>query len=260
MNIIVTCFVAKAWNKDSNNNSNTESNIFTLRWFTPATELVLCGHATLAAARAVFNNLLPKSANCVKFQTKFNGIVEAYTDSSQQTISLNFPLNDCRPFDRKVNPWVEEIVKYTLGPQSAHLIEEIQYSSGTKKLLIRLKDSPQYQTIIYEIKPNFEKLLSIDSNGLVRGVIVTQKSESVHFVSRYFAPWNGINEDPVTGSAHTVLAPYWKTQYEKSGAKLDMLIGQQCSQRGGTVFCRIVEDRVQLSGKTRTFVSGIITL
>ena len=260
MNISETAFVANAWTKGSNETTNQ----FTLRWFTPKNEVNLCGHATLASAKVVFDRLHKHSenkSNEIQFKTKFKGTLKAVLNSSENTITLDFPLNDCESVDRKTNPWVEDIIEQTLGPElSEDIVQEVEYSKGTKKLLIKLKDSTESEKIISRVEPNFEKLLKIQTKGLVRGVIVTQKGQRVHFLSRYFSPWNGINEDPVCGSAHTVLAPYWKRQLETSHNHIDQLIGQQCSLRGGTVFCRIVGDRVLMSGKTRTVVNGVLKL
>ena len=75
-----------------------------------------------------------------------------------------------------------------------------------------------------------------------------------------FAPWFGINEDPVTGAAHTVLAPFWNRHYKKNGIEFRELVGEQCSRRGGTVVCKLIGDRVQLIGRTKTTVSGVLKL
>jgi PhzF family phenazine biosynthesis protein len=258
MNISETAFVANAWTKGT----PVEPNRYTLRWFTPTNEVELCGHATLASARAVFDRELKNSTNnTIKFETKYKGLLEAVVNSSLNIITLNFPVNDCQPLDTGSNPWVSDVIKHTLGPNlSPDLIVGVEYSSGTKKVVLRMKDTPESDGVIYQVVPNIDELLKIDSNGLCRGVCVTQKAESVHFLSRYFSPWNGIVEDPVTGALHTALAPYWKREYSKIGVQLKQLIGKQCSSRGGVIICEIIGDRVQLSGSTTPVVSGVLTL
>ncbi|XP_054162460.1 phenazine biosynthesis-like domain-containing protein [Oppia nitens] len=254
MNLSETAFVAKSWTKSL----NVSPNNYTLRWFTPTNEVDLCGHATLATACVIFNEILKNSnENIIKFETKFKGYLNAIY-SGNGLITLNFPVNDSKPLTGY--QWIPDIIRYTLGPHlSDKSVEEVEYSSGTKKILLRLKDSLQSE-IIHKVVPNFAELLNIDTNGMVRGIIVTKKSERVHFLSRYFSPWNGINEDPVTGSAHTVLTPYWLRQYNKVGTELDQLIGHQCSRRGGIIYCRLAEDRVKLSGNTKIVVSAQINV
>lgn len=201
MNISETAFVAKGWLRSSSKDSLSH---YTLRWFTPTDEVELCGHATLATASVLFDrmektlNSAENKINKLTFETKFKGILEAMIDWTTKSIYLNFPTNDCSPLEKSHNSWIEDIAKNTLGPQlSSSYLQDIQYSSGAKKLLLRLKDSPESDKLIYKVMPNFDKLSKVNTNGLVRGVIVTQKSdniERVHFLSRYFAPWVGVNE------------------------------------------------------------------
>jgi PhzF family phenazine biosynthesis protein len=288
MNISETAFVAKGWLRSSPKDSLSH---YTLRWFTPTDEVELCGHATLATASVLFDrmeqtsNSAENKINKLSFETKFKGTLEAMIDWTTKSISLNFPTNDCSPLEKSNNSWIEDIAKNTLGPQlNSSYLQDIQYSSGTKNLLLRLKDSPESDKLIYKVMPNFDKLTKVNTNGLVQGVIVTQKSDNikrVHFLSRYFAPWVGINEgkyfeqkiftrnmiisfltkDPVTGSAHTVLTPYWKRQYDEYGiATNGELIGEQCSLRKGTVFCKLLGERVQLTGKSRIVFIGEMSI
>ena len=255
MNLVTICFVAKAWNKDS----NIENKTFTLRWFTPTTELLLCGHATLAAARAVFDNLLQETDYSIRFHTKFKGIVEARTNSNRQTIALDFPSNDCKPIDLKTNPLIENIIRNILGKDlTLNQVKEIEICKEIKYLLVCLEDGDD---LIFKVSPNFSQLLQIPNNSLVNLVIVTQRPKdqaNINFNSRVFAPWLGVNEDPVCGSAHTVLAPFWKRQNEKSGLQSDKLVGKHCSKRGGIVICKVFGQRVQLSGQVKTVVKGIL--
>ena len=255
MNLSETAFVTKGWNKDT----KTEETRFTLRWFTPTKEVELCGHATLASSRAIFDVFSKEKSSkssVIRFDTKFKGIISARL--AQELLTIDFPLNESQPMD-KTQSWIEAIVRFTIGLKlNQEVVQEIEFSKVTQKLLLRLKDVSNPEETIRLVSPDFDKLMTIDTNDMVRGVIVTIRSDQVHFLSRYFTPWNGINEDPVTGAAHTVLAPYWKKQFEMMGTEVQELIGYQCSQRGGTVVCRIEGERVHLSGKTRPFLSGII--
>lgn len=190
-----TAFVSKHWRDQPN-----DCDDFLIRWFTPQTEVILCGHATLATSYVLFNGLSMWNVSRdkpLRFQTRFDS--ELQTTVQDQHIVLNFPLNDCSSIDAT---WINSIKEAVVHKNVDHIID-VQYSSGAKKLLFRLKDSDS----ILDIKPDFQKLGKIDTNDVVRGLIVTQKgdinAEGVHFKSRYFAPWVGINEDPVTGSAHT---------------------------------------------------------
>lgn len=257
MNLSETAFVAKRWNKDS----ETDDNRFTLRWFTPSQEVELCGHATLATAHAIFNSIASSSSpepKLIRFDTKFKGIITARSEDNR--LIIDFPLNDSQPLDR-THDWINSILRLTLGSHiSEEAVKEIEYSETTKKLLVRLNDVSNPERLIREVSPDFEHLMAVETNNMIRGIIVTVKGEEFHFLSRYFAPWNGINEDPVTGAAHTVLAPFWKRQYQAMGITIEELVGHQCSQRGGVVDCRIDGDRVHLSGTARIFLSGTIDI
>ena len=107
------------------------------------------------------------------------------------------------------------------------------------------------EAIIKKITPDFEKLMQLES----RGLIISSKSTSFDFVSRFFAPQSGINEDPVTGSAHTVLTPYWAKRLGK-----DKMIGFQYSERGGELQCWLKKDRVMIGGATARYMDGTIRL
>ena len=257
MNLSETAFVANAWTKGSKQANNT----FTLRWFTPTIEIELCGHATIAAARALFDSHLKGSDNTIKFETKFKGTLEAIR-FTENDFSIDLPLNDCKPIDRNKNLWIEDIIENTLGSEvTQNDIKSVELSEETKYLLIGLKDS--VEDLISKVSPDFDKLLRIDTKDTVKAVFVTQRpkdDKSIHFYSRFFAPWLGVNEDPVTGSAHTVLAPYWMRQYKQNGLEIKELIGKQCSKRGGIVCCRIDGDRVHLRGTTRIVVTGKLNL
>jgi len=243
MNISETCYVTK-----DPGHSFTENEKFGLRWFTPTNEVPLCGHATLAAAAVLFK--ISKNKNKIlKFQT-LSGELKA--ESRGDKIVLDFPLNCPKSVDDD-NTLSGLVAAATCGLHH----QEVLLCPTTKKLLIRLKDGVT-RAELESLSPDISLLESLERTGRVKGVILTVRSqdEAYHFLSRYFAPWNGIPEDPVTGSAHTVLAPYWG-QVMRS----ESLVARQCSARGGDLTCTIINsNRVQIAGEAVIVVSGIINL
>lgn len=245
---------------------------YTLRWFTPTSEVELCGHATLTSAFVLFermkqDNKINEHSRQTKiaFQSKYKDIFEAIMDWTTKIITLNFPSNAPQKIHKSEYPWIDEIVSNTLGGKlTLDQVQDVYYSSGVKYLLIRLQDNSSLNDErIRKVSPNFEQLLKIDTNGLVKAIMITEKGnfikDNVHFYSRFFAPWYGVNDDPVTGSAHTVLAPYWKNQFESHRnyhMKDQVLIGKQSSSRGGLIHCVVCVDRVNLSGKAKIIIKG----
>ena len=217
---------------------------FKLRWFTPTCEVPLCGHATLATAAILFNEL-GNTNNLIDFKT-LSGLLKA--SRSGEYITLDFPLAPCAPED--VTP-LQELLKHTIGDLP---FSDIQYSSIREKLLVRLSNSVGRRKLEH-LKPNTGGMLQAPNQGTgkVKGVIVTVKgSDGYDFFSRYFAPWVGIPEDPVTGSAHTVLASYWSQQLGKKE-----MVAMQCSPRGGELRVTVGEaGRVYLAGKACIVVKG----
>jgi PhzF family phenazine biosynthesis protein len=208
---------------------------YKLRWFSPKREVLLCGHATLATAYVLFNELGVK-AETISFQT-LSGVLLAKKVSGG--ICLDFPRND---------PLEIEPPRTLLKALGLSRCKEILYSETNQKLLVRLDNQEQ----VLEIQPDFNALLSMENKLGWRGVIVTSTgSEPYDFISRYFAPWMGVNEDPVTGSAHTVLAPYWMRQLGKRKMR-----AYQASERGGELLVEIVGDRVYITGGAVTVVRG----
>ena len=275
MNLSETAFVARRWGH--NDSSKDDDKNFTLRWFTPETEVPLCGHATLASAAVIFHRMknslkvlgvdkkqeLDESTS-IHFRTRFKGILSASMDWSTGRISLDFPTAVPRPINPSTYPPLDPIVKAVLSNISrsgseTHEIESIFYSPETKKLLIRLKGSVSSmddlnQSLLMSLKPDFHGMIAVPDNDLIRGVIVTIKGSDngINFYSRYFAPWVGINEDPVTGSAHTVLIPFWFKQYPG----LRILWAMQSSKRGGHLFCRMDGERVYIEGAAKLLIEG----
>ena len=205
---------------------------FNIRWFTPITEVPLCGHATLASAFVVFNCLeWPK--NIVRFQSLRSGVLPVTRNGD--LLEMDFP---ARPAGR-------ERVPRRLADALHHSPTEVL---GTAEhLLVVLEDEPA----VKELKPDFPLLMQVER----RDIIVSAAGEKCDFVSRFFAPHLGIQEDPVTGSAHCVLVPYWAKRLGKK-----RLHARQVSKRGGELFCEDRGDRVTIGGKAVLYLEGVITI
>lgn len=209
-----------------------KADLFSLRWFTPRVEVELCGHATLSAAHVLWETGTVPPGETIRFST-LSGVLGARR--VKDVIELDFPASGLLPAQLPAG------VIAAVG--GAPVFSAV---SGEKWLL-------EYGTEaeILGLKPDFHSLTRIKG----RGLIVTSRSDraEVDFVSRYFAPWIGINEDPVTGSAHTVLGPYW-------GAKLGKqeMIAHQVSTRGGVIRVRLADERVLIGGKAVTVVRGTL--
>ena len=223
-----------------------DSSDFKLRWFTPQCEVSLCGHATLATAAAVFH-VLGNPNEQLRFQTK-SGLLRATRDGDN--ITLDFPLNPCTPEDPSP---LQELIKLTVGGLP---LADVQYSASMGKLLLRLSDATS-KSELEALNPDTPAMMGAHK-GTIKGVIVTVKgSGDYDFFSRYFAPWVGIPEDPVTGAAHTVLASYWSSELGKSE-----MLARQCSKRGGDVRVTVGREpgRVYLAGKAYIVMQGKLYL
>lgn len=209
---------------------------FRLRWFTPQVEVKLCGHATLATSHLLFH-ILNIDSNSVIYETLSGDLIAS---KKEDGVILDFPMHE--PEIIKSFPSLLDALGITTAKVFA-------YSKGVTDILIEL-DSKE---IVSDLKPNFEQLKQLSLDLEIRGVIVTAiGGENYDFISRFFAPWVGINEDPVTGSAHTILAPYWAKKLGKKEMK-----GYQMSQRGGEITVKILENnRVQLIGKSILILKG----
>tara|TARA_B100000315_G_scaffold33440_1_gene28134 strand:- start:212 stop:991 length:780 start_codon:yes stop_codon:yes gene_type:complete len=203
-------------------------NHYDLRWFTPITEVDLCGHATLAAAFVLFNEY-KISAKEIIFHTKSGPLT---VEQKGELLEMDFPMQ--LPIACDVP---DDLIK-GLGKKPAEVLSSDDY--------LAVFDS---ESEVRNIKPDFERLKRLS----FRGVIVTSRGKKADFVSRFFAPKLGINEDPVTGSAHCSLAPYWERRLKKS--KLHAL---QISPRGGELYCEVLDERVLISGKAVKFMQGEI--
>lgn len=208
-----------------------ENDGFHIRWFTPKVEVNLCGHATLASAHVIFHYLGYKE-KMISFQSR-SGILNVSKEGD--LLILDFPAN--KP-QRTSLP--DDFV------QSLN-ITPLQCYRGREDYLLLYKSQLEIEALI----PDFRRLEKIDA----RAVIVTAPGVNADFVSRFFGPRVGVDEDPVTGSAHTVLIPFWAERLGKTEMK-----ALQLSRRGGTLFCRLRGDRVDIGGNAVTFLKGEISL
>ncbi len=202
---------------------------FEIRWFTPQVEVDLCGHATLASAHVYFAELDYPEAQIV-FHSKSGPLV---IKRHELGYAMDFPTDAIS----SIEPTKEMVELLGISPKSIY--------KGKSDYMVIVDEEATVQA--YE--PDFQELVKLPA----RGIIVTAKGDSVDFVSRFFAPQCGINEDPVTGSAHTTLTPYWAKQLNKQ-----TLTARQISDRQGNLTCIYKGDRVELIGHAITYLSGEI--
>ena len=201
---------------------------FDLRWFTPAVEVDLCGHATLAAAHVIYEHLGWREGN-VQFQTRSGQLT---VERNEDLLTLDFPARPASVCD---------------APR------ELMEGLGAKPVLVA--KSRDYLVVfdseddVHGLRPDMGKLMQLDCLG----VIVTAPGKACDFVSRFFAPRAGVAEDPVTGSAHCTLIPYWAERLGRS--KLRAL---QISKRGGELFCEHRGERVGIGGRAVTYSTGFL--
>lgn len=203
---------------------------FDLRWFTPTVEVALCGHATLASAFVLFNRrgwIDPT----IRFQTRYSG--QLVVTRREDLYEMDFP---SRPVHNTDPP---------MGLREALGISGGRVYGSTEDLLVVLESEKE----VRELTPDMSKLAKIG----YRGVIATAGGNRSDFVSRFFAPRVGVPEDPVTGSAHCVLIPYWAGVLDKKE-----LYALQVSKRGGEVYGRDYGNRVRISGKAALYSEGVL--
>jgi PhzF family phenazine biosynthesis protein len=211
--------------------SNRADADYEIRWFTPVAEINLCGHATLASAYVLFF-VLGYGKPVIRFNSK-SGILAISKNGDK--ISMDFPAWKPAP----VTEWHPELSK-ALGNVPVTTVH--QY----RDYLVELPDENSVQ----QCQPDFTRLKQIGQK-----VIITAKSNKVDFVSRFFAPSVGVDEDPVTGSAHAQLIPYWAEKLGKSS-----LHARQLSKRGGELWCEYLGDRVTIAGQCVFYMKGEIDL
>jgi predicted PhzF superfamily epimerase YddE/YHI9 len=203
-----------------------------LRWFTPGCEVDLCGHATLASAFVLFEEF-KISEERVTFHTKSGELAVAKRGDQ---LVLNFPARDPGPIEPD-----PRLVPALGGPKPREILAARDY-------VIRYETAEE----VLSLRPNGEALKEVDRFGF----IVTAPGIDCDFVSRFFAPAKGVPEDPVTGSAHCSLVPFWARRLGKN-----TLHARQVSHRGGELFCKLTENnRVEIGGYATLFLKGTITL
>ena len=207
-----------------------EGDRFSIRWFTPATEVDLCGHATLASAFVLFE-CEGYEEQTIRFASRSG---ELSVSRDRELLVLDFP---------------------SQPPESCAIPDEVVAALGAKPVeclqsadLIAVYED---EAFVQSVKPDIEKLKTVNS----RGIIVTAASDEYDFVARFFGPRVGIDEDPVTGSAYTQLVPYWS---EKTGRL--KFRAKQLSRRGGELFCELAGDRVLIGGRAVKYLEGVIEI
>ena len=203
---------------------------YDLRWFTPVAEVDLCGHATLASAHVVFHHLRPE-AGAVTFETRSGRLEVTRCDGG---LAMDFPALAANP----VTPTGD--LAAGLGAAPTAVFADMDYLALF-----------EHEAEVRAIAPDFAALARLDR----RGVIVTAPGENEDFVSRFFCPRLGVPEDPVTGSAHCMLAPFWAARLGKA-----TLRARQVSARGGVLQCGTGGGRVRLTGHAVQYLEGVITV
>nr|AIA17159.1 Phenazine biosynthesis-like protein [uncultured bacterium] len=206
-----------------------KGDVYEIRWFTPLTEIDLCGHATLASGFVLFE-LLKAEDSLVKFHSHKSG--ELTVEKQGERLILDFPSRPVEPTD------APDGLTEALGKTPKEVFKGRDY--------FLVYESEQE---ILSITPNFSKLLEVGAHGY----IVTAKGDSADFVSRFFAPEVGVPEDPVTGSAHCNLIPFWAEKLGKTE-----LFARQVSARGGELFCELKGERVKIGGSAALYMKGEI--
>lgn len=218
-NLSETAFIVQKNNKE-----------YAIRWFTPKTEVDLCGHATLASGYVVLHYIDPIGTS-VTFHSK-SGPLEVCNNND--LLTMDFPAQSPAPCNAP--------------------IDLIKGLGKTPKAVLRGEDYLavfETEEDVTSLQPDMKRLSELD----LRGVCVTAVGSKVDFVSRFFAPKYGIDEDPVTGSTHCMLVPYWKTKLDKKSFH-----ALQVSERGGELFCEDDGQRVVIAGKAVLYMQGTITV
>jgi PhzF family phenazine biosynthesis protein len=206
-----------------------DDGVYELRWFTPEAEVDLCGHATLASAHVIFNEL-KHDGDTIRFQSMRSGELSVARDGDK--LVLDFP-----------SYTVEEIEAIDdIGDGEKPLKF---YRSSSNKLVMLMPS----QTSVVAFRPNFQRYMELPFGS----VVVTAKGDDCDFASRMFAPKFGIPEDPVTGAMHCVLIPYWAKELGKT-----RLLARQVSKRGGELFCELAGERVKIGGNAVLYLKGEI--
>ena len=210
-----------------------EGTDYALRWFTPTVEVELCGHATLASAYVIFRFLEP-ARRSVRFRTVKSGVLGVTREG--ESLALDFPALPAEPC--RLPPELAS----ALGAAPGEL-----HRRGERYLAVFARAE-----VVAGLAPDFAALRRQGHGDLI---VSAPGGDGVDFVSRFFAPAYGIDEDPVTGSAHCVLTPYWAKRLGKA-----ILAARQVSRRGGTLTCRLLGERVAIAGRCVPYLEGSITV
>jgi len=208
-----------------------EDGDYNLRWFTPAVEIDLCGHATLASA-FVLHEVLGAGKGSYRFHTKSGPLI---VTPKNELYEMDFPAWSARQVE--ITPEMRRAVGYDI--LEAHL---------NRDLFLLLEN----EAAVREYQPNFAAIAAVPD---CFGLVITAKGDDCDFVSRMFAPKMGIPEDPVTGSTHSTLIPFWAARLGR-----DALLAKQLSPRGGTLYCENRGERVKISGRARLYLKGELFL
>lgn len=216
--------------------SGSEDGVYGLRWFTPTMEVDLCGHATLAAAHVLWrheSDIKPSVEDKITFHTRSGALI--VTRNEKGLMTMDFPARPASP----VPPPSDVAQALSAEPISCWKARDYLFEFGDEET-------------IRNLQPDFARLTAWDE---AFGVIVTAPGRDVDFVSRFFAPRAGVPEDPVTGSAHCTLIPFWAERLGKTA-----LHARQVSTRGGELFCEARGERVEISGHAVTYTRGYLEL
>lgn len=205
-------------------------NEYQIRWFTPKSEVDLCGHATLATAFVIYNFENYKE-DVIRFFSERSGVLTV--SKEDDFFTLNFPVD----VFEQTEVTVELLNCFPVKPKTA-------YKGKTDYMLVFDEESD-----IKTLVPNLTQISKLNA----RGVIVTSKGTDSDFVTRFFAPACGVDEDAMCGSAHTTLIPYWAKEFDKTE-----LSAIQLSERRGFINCKYLEDRVEIGGKAKLYLKGEI--
>jgi PhzF family phenazine biosynthesis protein len=222
--------IAKEMNLSETAFLKKQADGYSLRWFTPGAEVDLCGHATLASAHVLWEQGILRLDEQTVFHTR-SGVLTAENDEG--LIRMDFPALEYEPAAA-----TGELVE-ALG------IEPIETVGFGRKLLFLVENEDE----VYQLQPDFSALKKMPGRGVV--ITSASRSEEYDFISRYFAPWVGVDEDPVTGSNHCCLGPYWGEKLEKQ-----TLTAFQASERGGVIEIELLGERVSLGGHAVTVLRG----
>jgi PhzF family phenazine biosynthesis protein len=211
---------------------------FDLRWFTPGSEVDLCGHATLASAHVLWETRRLQIEEPARFHTRSGTLTCTLHRHSGRWIDMDFPARpaqECEPLPGLLD---------ALGCAAAFV--------GSNRMDVLVETESEHA--VRNLSPDFRSLRNVNARGVIVTARSTDSNSDTDFISRFFAPAVGVDEDPVTGSAHCCLAPHWAGKLGRNE-----LVGYQASHRGGTVRMRLQNDRVMLTGQAVTVMQSTLT-